>query len=497
VLTNAKALVVVLALALLAFHVCKPTALQFMQESTFKRRRNVWFALTIGAFLSPGFWWWAVPAMGLLAWAGHRDRNPLGVYCFLAFTFPPVSLAIPVPFINHFFSLTPERMLAFTLLIPAILRFRNEPGRAPGFGSLDALVCAFVILQVVLLMPYETITNTMRRTLLLVTDLFLVTYSFSRIRDRFKLEDVMASLWLAVAIMAPIAIFESLRSWLLYEGVRSLWGGELDYAYIFRGGTLRAQAAAGHSLPLGFHMMVALGLQLYLCGGRKWTVREWGISLAMIGALVVSGSRGAWVSYVCLLLVFSLLRPNALRHLPRAAGMTALATLVLLATPLRDLVIARLPYIGTADQNTVAYREQLAQLSWSLVLENPLFGDPFVVSRMEALRSGNLIDLVNAYLYTALFTGFVGLAIHLCIYLLPPLKAWVARGRTQDVRWRLLFAVLLSCLAGTMLFIATALHERTGYLILGLLASAAAMVTAARASRAPAYTMNRPTVANA
>lgn len=494
---NAKALVVVVALALLAFHVCKPTCLRFMQESTFKRRRNVWFALTIGAFLSPGFWWWAVPAMGLLAWAGLRDRNPLGVYCFLAFTFPPVSLAIPVPFINHFFSLTPERMLAFTLLVPAILRSRQEPGRAPGFGSLDAVVLTFIVLQVVLQVPYETVTNTMRRSLLLVTDLFLVVYAFSRIRDRFKLEDVMASLWLAVAVMAPIAIFESLRSWLLYEGVRSLWGGELDHAYIFRGGTLRAQAAAGHSLPLGFHMMIALGLQLYLCAGRKWATREWAVALVMMGALIVSGSRGAWVAYGCLLVAFTLLRPDAARHLPRAAGYAALALLVLMVTPLRDVVIARLPFIGTTDQDTVAYREQLAQLSWSLVWQNPVFGDPFVVSRMESLRSGNLIDLVNAYLYTALFTGFVGLAIHLCIYLLPPLKAWAAGRRIHDEAWKLLLAVLLSCLVGTMLFIATALHERTGYLILGLLASAAAMVSAARAPRTAAYTMNRPTVANA
>jgi hypothetical protein len=467
VLANIKALVVVLALALLAFHVCKPTALRFMQEGTFNRRRNVWFALTIGAFLSPSFWWWAIPALCLLAWAGHRDRNPLGVYCFLAFTFPPVSQAIPVPFVNHFFSLTPDRMLAFALLIPAIVRSRSEPGAARGFGTLDAAVLTFIALQVFLQVPYETVTNSMRRSLLMMTDLFVVVYAFSRIRDRFKLEDVIASLWLAVAVMAPIALFESFRGWLLYEGVRSLWGGELDHAYIFRGATLRAQAAAGHSLPLGFHMMIALGLQLYLCSGKKWTMRDWGITLAMMGALVVSGSRGAWVACGALLVVFAALRPDAARHLPRAAGFAALAVAVLMVTPLRDVVIARLPFVGTADQDTVAYRQQLAELSWSLVWQNPVFGDPFVVSRMESLRSGNLIDLVNAYLYTALFTGFAGLAIHLCIYLLPPLRAWGARRGTADPSWQLLLAVLLSCLVGTMLFIATALHERTGYVICG------------------------------
>ena len=44
--------------------------------------------------------------------------------------------------------------------------------------------------------------------------------------------------------MAPMAVFESARSWLLYTNMASLWGDPNELAWLMRGGSLRAQVSA-------------------------------------------------------------------------------------------------------------------------------------------------------------------------------------------------------------------------------------------------------------
>ena len=50
-LANLKALVVILALASLAFRLAAPLCLRFMPAASFAHRRNVWFALTVGVLM--------------------------------------------------------------------------------------------------------------------------------------------------------------------------------------------------------------------------------------------------------------------------------------------------------------------------------------------------------------------------------------------------------------------------------------------------------------
>jgi hypothetical protein len=78
-LINIKALIVVLTAAIAVFVIAKPICLRFMSEQNFARRRNIWLALTIAAFLSPNFWIFAVGALALLTWGGHKDPNPLAL----------------------------------------------------------------------------------------------------------------------------------------------------------------------------------------------------------------------------------------------------------------------------------------------------------------------------------------------------------------------------------------------------------------------------------
>ena len=69
--------------------------------------------------------------------------------------------------------------------------------------------------------------------------------------------------------MAPMALFESTRGWLLYTGIGALWGDPNAFAWLFRSGSLRAQVAAGHSINFGYHMAMALTFYLFLVMNSK------------------------------------------------------------------------------------------------------------------------------------------------------------------------------------------------------------------------------------
>src|SRR5665213_3692959 len=105
-LNNLKALLVILVLTWGVALVARPLCLRFMDSADFARRRNVWFALTIVAFLSPTFWLYALVAMPLLYWAAARDPNPLALYVVATFAVPNVRFYIPGVVVNQLFDLT-------------------------------------------------------------------------------------------------------------------------------------------------------------------------------------------------------------------------------------------------------------------------------------------------------------------------------------------------------------------------------------------------------
>ena len=119
----------------------------------------------------------------------------------MIFTVPNVRFYIPGVLVNQLFDLTQYRILSLAILAPVVLAIwsDNAGGTRRGFRWTDALLATFLTLQVVLLVPYESTTNTMRRTFLFTIDTFLVLYAFSRLTDARKIADVMACFWLCCA----------------------------------------------------------------------------------------------------------------------------------------------------------------------------------------------------------------------------------------------------------------------------------------------------------
>ena len=500
-LMNLKAMVVVLALATIVFVLAKPICLRFTALEDFNRRRTVWYVLTVVAFMSPSFWLYVLVAMPLLGWAGQKDSNPVALFLFFFFVIPPVAIEIPVVGINKLFDLSNVRVLCFVVLLPAALsRARMAPAAKPfRLSTMDWLLLLYGALQLVLFWPYESYTNTARRTVLFLLDVYLVYFACSRLlNDRRSLVDAMGAFWLPAAIMALVATFESLRYWLLYVDIVARWGDANMFGFLLRGDSLRAQASTGHALALGYVLSMALGCWMYLKSSGVSRSKNIAAIGLLASGLVFCYSRGPWLTAVLVLMIFIALGSSNSAKLIKGALVLAAIAWAVASTPLGASLIESLPFIGTRDQDTVEYRRQLFETSWALIQQHPFLGNPFVALDLESLRQGQgIIDLVNGYLQVALYYGLIGLALYSGVHLLALKRAIVCmrNARSQgDIDMLALGAALTACVAANLFFMATAGQSWLQWAFAGLLAGYARLAsteTQAQATAAP--TAARPT----
>jgi hypothetical protein len=478
-----KQLAVVLAIAALVFQLGKPIALLFSGESDFSRRRNVWFVLTVTAFLSPSFWLFGLVAAPLLVWAGRKDANPIALYLIMLHVIPPIPVEIPAVVVKQLFDLDNYRLLSFLVLIPAAWRLKRTDGaaRIHGLTAMDLSILAFGLLQLMSYVPpdlpdhtilQDSPTNVLRRGFLFFVDVYVLYFVVSRsCSNRRALVDAMGAFCLASTIMASVAIFETARAWLLYQslgerwGLREIYGTQWDF-YFVREGFLRAQASAGHATALGYLLAIALGFWLYLKAHVKSKFWRSAIAILYWLGLLASQARGPILGAVGIYLAYSLIGPRVVPRLLKAVAVIAVAVGVLSLTPFGSRLINSLPFFGQpTDDSSVSYRERLAERSWELIQLHPFLGDPLAMTKMEDLRQGEgIIDLVNAYAGVTLFYGSVGLVLLFAVVVLGALKAYgmsmeMAR---RDPDYAMLGASLVSCLLGT-LFIITSASLNFGY----------------------------------
>ena len=486
---NLKALVVVLALALLVFRLAKPICLHFMTAQDYERRRNVWLVITTLGFISPSFWLYAVFAAPILLWATNADRNPGALFLLLLYSLPPASFQIPIAGINQLFDLGPHRLLALAVLLPAALRSRpsNSPASRGTFDAIYALLLAYMLLTTVLFMPYESFTNTLRRAFLFALDTVLIYHVFRRTEPtRAAVAEPLVMLALASALMAPVAVFESLRGWLLYTGIGHLWGDVNEFAWLMRGDTLRAQVSTGHALTLGYVLAMGFGISLYAAKRSPTRSTGWWMAAWIWAGLLAALSRGPWLTAFVAMAVFFALGPRALSTSLKAFVALAALGVVTYLSPFGDEVLAYLPFVGTVDSQNVTYRQEIFNTAVVLVQQRPFFGNPFVLNQMEHLRQGQgIIDLMNAYVVQALFYGLIGLALCVGCYLLAMWRAggaWLIAKKCADVELCLLGACLIACMVATLFFAATAAFGSLIYVFTGLLAVYAQLVPQRAAS---------------
>ena len=330
-----KELVVVLGISTIAFMWLKPIALRFTAEADFLRRRNLWLLLTFIGFLSPNIWLYALVAGPLMLWAGRKDSNPVALYLILLQVLPPLSIPIPFPGINVLFDISNYRLLSLCILIPIVWRIRKDPaaGEVRGLQGMDLWLLGFGVLQTLLFIRpdiptayllQDSTTNQLRRLVLFLLDIYVLYYAVSRsCTSKRKIVDVMAAFCVVCCVMALQAVFETVRHWLLYQGLAlHLSPGDAGarLAYLLRNSVLRAQVSAGHPLALGYLLAVAFGFWLYLQPQIESRVKRAAVTALLWAGLFAAYSRGPWIGAIAIYCVEVALNPRVFGRLARTSS---------------------------------------------------------------------------------------------------------------------------------------------------------------------------------
>ncbi len=462
-----RALVVILALAALVFFCAQtPATAIAMRPSDFDRRRNLWFAITLVAFLAHNFWVFIFGAALVLIYGLTREQNRLAMYFFLLFAIPPISAEISgLRVIRYFFAVDYPRLLALTILLPTFLTLRSRAG-VERFGQLgpDKFVFCYLALNAGLMFTASTVTNTLRHGVFYAfIDVFLPYYVASRsVRDLHALREVVVAFVVSVLVLSAFAGFESTRHWLLYATLEDALGAYWDFGtYLDRGegGLLRAQATTGHGIVLGFVTAVGAGLLLGL--RKSISTASWNAAMGLLAAgLVCSISRGPWTGAVVMLVAFLLLGPSRVTSLLTVAIVGALLAPVMLFSDLGQRALDYLPFVGTVEAENISYRQRLLQVGINVVMERPFFGayDYIYSPAIQELRQGQgIIDIVNSYLGVALSSGLVGLSLYCGFFVTVVAGVYraVSLRSAEGSEERTLGRGLLSVLLGILVMIFT------------------------------------------
>ena len=419
-----RALVVILVLATAVFALAKaPITAQACSAQDFARRRNLWFVLTLAAFLTHNFWLYVLVACCALAVAVRAESNRYALYLGLILALPHLAAQIPgLGGVNQLFEVNQLRILALVVLLPTYLTLRGQPGVEP-FGKLltdKLLLCSF-ILKVVLTLPHATLTIVLRECVLYAfTDIFLTYYVASRsLRTIKAFRDALGAFVVSAMVFSALLVFESTNRWLLYRAVDDALGvSQGQVWYLLRAGLLRAEGTAGQAIVTGYTCAIAIGLYLYV--GTAVPSIAWRTlgMLVLIAGIVGTVSRAPWVAAAMMITVFIVGGPTPVASFAKLAAAGLVALPILLMTGAGATIVDFLPWVGTVDAGSVYGRNQLVTVAFQVIGENPLFGrfDFGLNPALEELRGGDgLIDLVNTYIIIALKGGYVSLALFIGI----------------------------------------------------------------------------------
>ena len=415
---NLRALVVILLMSMVFFAFAKQASAQAVLPDDFARRRNLWLAVTLVAFLSFNFWLYIILTGLLLLSRVGKEHNKVSLYFFLLFAVPAIQTGIPgLGIANYIFDMHYLRLLALTILFPTALDlFRKSETTSFGKTAADKLLASYILFNVFLVFLSGSYTSTLRELIVDLIDVVLLYYVVSRsLRTIKDFRDALMSFVLAALLVALFAVFETSKSWNLYQPLEVSLGVPWVIQSLLRANSLRAQVSTGQAIALGYSMAVALGFYLYLQRFIPGIVQRGLGMTVLIAGLIASYSRGPWLGAIAMGAAFIFLGSKPVGRLFKVGLIVSVVVGLSLATPIGEKVIGLLPGVGSEEAATVTYRQELLQVFIPIILDNPVLGTAnfrHPTYSMEMLRQGQgIIDIVNTYLLIGLQSGLVGLGL--------------------------------------------------------------------------------------
>lgn len=381
------------------------------------------FAATCILFLAQDIWLFLFGLAIVSIIAARTSRYPFAIFVFLLLLMPGYSIQVPgFGVINYLIKLNALNVLSLTLLLPAALNLSIQPNiPRPGHLFTDKIAFAYVICTTYLtILNLDSVTGGMRHIVTLTLDFVLIYFVASRaLMDKNDVRRIVVAFVMAAIFLALIGSFEFYKQWMLYSHVeQTLDVDSALYGYLRRGELLRASATTGQPIVLGFVMMVALILSVYV----QWFVIRGSdrmlLWIIMGMGLVAAMSRGPWVGAAVGLLVVALASDQPVKNGLKYFAVVFCFALFLLIWPNGEKIIDYLPWIGSIDSETITFREILWEQSIVVIERNFWTGSIFYekAAEFDEIRSRTgFVDIVNSYIQQALSFGMIGLFLYVML----------------------------------------------------------------------------------
>ena len=429
-----RALIFIFAIVSVPIYLFLRYATQIGFKNDTQKWSTAWVFATLLAFLSPNFWVYAIfLSIGLFYFTRSKPILKISLFFVLLPTLPAATILVPgFGGINYLINIGHHHVLSLVLLLPLLLKKTRGNNNNK---LINILVFIFYLLVTSVSMRDTSFTDTLRQgTMLAITMLipfFVISKSIDGIED---IKTIMFAAIFGIFLQATIGIAETLKSWHLYNGAVLALG--IDWGiggYMSRNNLLRASAALGHPIILGYISAIGLGLFLtfYPKDQKKLRIMYWAGLLIFTGGLVATLSRGPWVGAAAMVLIFTITGRKAFGKITKLSMVGIMILSILSLSPAGQQFINLIPFVKSGEEShaasTISYRQQLLEQSWIIIQRNPLLGSANYLDtpEMEIMRQGEgIIDVVNSYLQIALNSGLIGLGLFLLIFLIPLLRLY-------------------------------------------------------------------------
>ncbi len=466
-LNNLTAYALIVAFSIVGFLIARPFVVdRAVDRAAHTRRFVAWILLTSSAFLTFNFWLHMLTAALVLHVYRRKDDNPLALYCMALLAVPSVAVVLPgLGPIGAIMTLSYYRLVVMFVLLPvAFMIYMSREGK-PRWVLPDYLVAFYIFwMMCITFVDSGSPTITVRTTFYYFLDIWVPYYVGSRaIQSLDQIYDIAGTVAATMVALAVIAIWESSRSWLLYEGLPLSWGASTPSFSFFalRGGILRANAGVGGPIPLGYCMMIGLGfaymVRLRKPGSSGWVV----LGLLVIGILATI-SRGPWVGALAMVCVAALSGPGRIQRGAQLAFVGTFGVAGLLVSPYADSLLKYLPFADSSYGSTVSFRQELITASIEVLSQTPWTGNRAYAEHplMDSIARGNngFLDIANTYLTIALPYGLLGLIpfVGVILWMLLKIRRHINGLTRDDTDMLNVGRMLLGVVAGIVITIGTA-----------------------------------------
>jgi hypothetical protein len=388
--------------------------------------------------LTPNIWLYYAAVIAAMLFIPRSRVEAVGLFMLIALTLPPSSTTLTAG-ATYLIKIDTLRLASIGLL--AALRFPGgTPKIAAAAGSIfDILFWSFFLLEFALsLRAGEFSITLMLRTLLenvipFAIPFFLLTRSFPAEADQRR---VIIYLIMAGFLLSIIATFEMLRHWPLYPLIDTHLGtgNGLAKSLAIRGGLLRSPGPFQESTTFGVLLALATIATASLRSIFRSPIAHKFAILVGISGTFATLARNGWVGLALGLILLGLYKGRVARTVVLAAVAIVTFGALAMAVPKSGALGALTGHSGHAAQ-TSDYRERLLVVSIPVFKSSPWIGTPGakLAERLKNdMRSRKLdVDFVNSYLYFALASGSIGLAIFVAFLWTPIVKVWRIRHRAQ------------------------------------------------------------------